>query len=108
MGVDKLTKLAFLLSVFSVFVIAVVFIFILSRWNFSENIIMIGPRSKPVVLLLTAVGIAAGVGGFWFGLEGAADNEDRTRRLGWIAFWTGVAGMMVGVVCGLCSYFYSL
>ncbi len=101
-------KLGALCSIVSIAVVLSGFMFMLHRWNFQENFILLGNRSKPALMLGFAGAVMLGFLGFLGGLEGAAEGEGKTKTLGWLGFWAGAIGTVTGIILAMCCWFYSL
>ncbi len=95
-------------SLVAIVTVIVILIFMLHRWNFQENMILVGPRSKPFILLGLASAAFLGFLGFLGGLEGAAEGEGKIKTFGWFGFWAGVISAMGGVILAMCCWFYSI
>ncbi len=101
-------KLGAICSLVAIIVILVGFAFMLHRWNFQENMILIGKRSKPILLLGMAGAAMLGFLGFLGGLEGASEGEGKIKTLGWFGFWVGVISTVSGLILAMCCWFYSI
>jgi hypothetical protein len=83
-------------------------VLIVPRWNFSENLIVMGSPRATATMITLFLTIVLGIGGFLGGLEGAVSEDKKIRSFGWIAFWIGVISTMLAVVLGLCFRSYSM
>ena len=106
--VELFSKLGLAASILATVLVIAIVIFMLHRWNFSENLIFLGKRSKPALLLGTFLSAILGFGGFLGGLEGASEGEGRIKNFGWLGFWAGVISAMAAVIAGMCIWFYAL
>lgn len=106
--VELFSKLGLAASILATILVAAIIIFMLRRWNFAEDLIFLGPRSKPALLFGSFLSAMFGFFGFLGGLEGASEGEGKVKTFGWFGFWAGVISTMAAVIAGMCVWFYSL
>lgn len=102
----KFAQAGLVLSVVTWLGVVAALVLMLQKWDFQENLISVGPRRSPAILLALAGAIVCGVAGLLMSLEGPARLTDQWRGYGWVGFWLGAVGTMAAIVLGLCFHFY--
>ena len=102
----KYTKLGLAASVLSAVLALMALAVILREYVPSEGIIDAGTKTKPLIMGLILLCIAAGIPGWWLSLDGAANLKDKWRKLGWLGFWIGAGATMLGLILGVIFYFF--